>query len=139
MLKSEEQQRDNMGEPESCVVSPAVMEKDEDSLGYVPGYFAQLRRILSCNRDLALPSSRLEGYLYDFHRIDISSCYPNMGSCRIHDTASIRTRLIFRVFGKDLLRAGLSLSRFTTSCVSGYHSRIPPWSRTSASACERVA
>jgi hypothetical protein len=41
MLRSEEQQRDNMGEPESCVVSQAVMEKGEDSLDYVPGYFAQ--------------------------------------------------------------------------------------------------
>jgi hypothetical protein len=42
MLEREGQRRDNIGEPRSCAISQAVMEKSEDSLGYVPGYFAQL-------------------------------------------------------------------------------------------------
>jgi hypothetical protein len=42
MLEREEQQRDNMAEPKGCVVSRAVDWKDQDSLGYVSGYFGQL-------------------------------------------------------------------------------------------------
>jgi hypothetical protein len=59
MLERDKQQCNNKGELKGCLISHAVDWKDEDSLGYVPGYFAGLLLYLTETLIFYLPALSL--------------------------------------------------------------------------------